>query len=70
MKLADEIDWDGLEGGYAELFPSVKGNPAKPLRMVLGALLVQKRKRLSDRALVKEIAENPYVQYFMGMTKF
>ena len=70
VKLADEIDWDGLEGGYAELFPSVNGNPAKPLRMVLGALLVQKRKGLSDRALVKEIAENPYVQYFMGMTKF
>lgn len=64
--MADKIDWEHLEEGYANLFPSEKGNPAKPLRMVLGALLAQKKK-LSDRKLVKEIEENPYVQYFMGL---
>ncbi len=38
--------------------------------MVLGALLIQKKKGLSDRKLVKEIIENPYLQYFMGMPSF
>ena len=70
IRLADKIDWEHLEEGYANLFPSEKGNPAKPLRMVLGALLVQKKKKLSDRKLVKEIEENPYVQYFMGLPRF
>ena len=49
---------------YASLFPSHRGHPAKPLRMALGALIIQKRKKLSDRPLVKEIAENPYLQDF------
>ena len=68
--LGDTFPWSALEDGYAELFPSVKGNPAKPLRMALGALLIQKQKGCSDRQLVKEIAENPYLQYFIGLQKF
>ena len=68
--LADSIKWGKWEKKYAEKFKSTKGNPAKPFRMVLGALLIQKRKGLSDRKLVKEITENPYLQYFLGMPKF
>ena len=68
--LGDTFPWSALEDGYAELFPSVKGNPAKPLRMALGALLIQKQKGCSDRQLVKEIAESPYLQYFIGLQKF
>ncbi len=52
------------------MFPSTSGHPAKPFRMALGALIIQKRKKLSDRALVAEIAENPYLQYFIGMERF
>ena len=54
--LSTRIDWSALEKLYASLFPSHRGHPAKPLRMALGALIIQKRKKLSDRALVKEIA--------------
>ena len=70
IRLAKAIPWDDLEKIYAELFPSTKGHPAKPLRMALGSLIIQKRKKLSDRALVKEIAENPYLQYFLGIERF
>ena len=38
--------------------------------MALGALIIQKRKNISDRALVKEIAENPYLQDFIGCTEY
>ena len=68
--LSTRIDWGALEKVYASLFPSHKGHPAKPLRMALGALIIQKRKKLSDRALVKEIAENPYLQYFLGIQQY
>ena len=68
--LSARIDWGALEKLYASLFPSHKGHPAKPLRMALGALIIQKRKKLSDRALVKEIAENPYLQYFLGIQQY
>lgn len=68
--LADSIDWSKWEVEYAKKFPSKKGNPSKLFQMVLGALLIQKRKGLSDRKLVKEITENPYLQYFMGMPSF
>ena len=46
------------------------GHPAKPFRMALGSLIIQKRKKLSDRGLVKEIGENPYLQYFIGCESF
>lgn len=68
--LADKIDWKSMEKKYAAMFPSQTGRPAKPLRMALGSLIIQKRKNLSDRALMKEIAENPYLQYFIGLEKY
>lgn len=39
--MADLIPWDEFEAKYAEQFPSGKGNVAKPLRMALGALIIQ-----------------------------
>lgn len=68
--LADKINWKALETPYAALFPSRRGRPAKPVRMALGACIIQKRKNLSDRELVKAIEENPYFQYFIGMSRF
>lgn len=68
--LADQINWEAMEGKYSEMFPSSTGRPAKPFRMALGALIIQKRKNLSDRKLVAEIAENPYLQYFIGCSSF
>lgn len=41
--------------------------PAKPLRMALGSLLIQKSLEFSDRELLDEITENPYMQYFIGL---
>ena len=33
IKKAETIPWDAIEERYAELFPSNRGVPAKPLRM-------------------------------------
>ena len=67
VKKAAMIPWDDIEDQYAELFTSMTGNPAKPLRMALGSLLIQKQYGYSDRELVEQIAENPYYQFFIGL---
>ena len=70
VKLADRIPWDEFEAKYARLFPSGTGNVAKPLHMALGALIIQTRFQYSDRELIDQIAENPYLQYFIGLPGF
>ena len=68
--LAERIPWDSCEELYAGMFPSNTGRPALPVRIALGSLIIKQRKHLSDRSVVKEIKENPYLQYFIGFTKF
>lgn len=70
VQLADRIPWDQIERLYAAMFPSKTGRPAIPLRMALGSLIIQQRKGLADRKLLKEIQENPYLQYFIGLESF
>ena len=38
--------------------------------MALGTLLIQKQLNCSDRELIEQIKENPYLQYFIGLKKF
>ncbi len=61
------IPWETIEAEYAKLFPSHTGMPAKPLRMTLGSLLIQKQYHYPDEELVEQIRENPYYQYFIGL---
>ena len=67
VKKAAMIPWDTIEAEYAILFPSHTGMPAKPLRMALGSLLIQKQYHYPDEELVEQIRENPYYQYFIGL---
>ena len=43
VKKAAAIPWKAIEEKYAELFPSDTGMSAKPLRMALGSLMIQKQ---------------------------
>lgn len=67
IKMADTIPWDEYEKKYRRLFKSKTGNVAKPFRMALGALIIQQKFQYSDRELVEQITENPYLQYFIGL---
>lgn len=70
-KLAAIIPWAEIEARYIEKLGNTKvGQRAYPARMGLGALLIQTRKRLSDIETVEEITENPYLQYFIGLSEF
>ena len=67
IRLAGIIPWDKYESRYASKFKRATGNVAKPFRMALGALIIQKKLGVSDCELVQEICENPYLQYFIGL---
>ena len=67
VRKAATIPWDEIEDRYAKLFPSHTGMPAKPLRVALGSLIIQKQYEYADRELVEQITENPYYQYFIGL---
>ena len=67
VKMADSVPWDVFEKKYSRLFKAKTGNVAKPVRMALGALIIQTKFQYSDRELVEQITENPYLQYFIGL---
>lgn len=59
-----------FEVKYAALLPNDTGNVAKLFRMALGALIIQTKFQYSDCELVEQIAENSYLQYFIGLLGF
>lgn len=65
--MADAIPWEIFEKKYSRCFKGKKGRVAKPLRLALGALIIQTRYQYSDRELVEQLTENPYYQYFIGL---
>jgi hypothetical protein len=67
IKKASIIPWDEIEKDYSGLFKAKTGQVAKPLRLALGALLIQIEYGYSDEETVSQIQENPYLQFFCGM---
>jgi hypothetical protein len=55
---------------YASGFDKEMGAPGKLFRMALGALIIKEKLGTSDRETVEQIQENPYLQYFIGMTSY
>ena len=66
VKKAQTIPWLEIEKRYAALFTNRKGNVAKPLRLALGACIIQAEYGFSDEETALMIQENPYLQYFCG----
>lgn len=69
-QLAAIIPWDKVEDRYAKNFKLGDGQRAFSVRVALGALIIQNRKSLTDRNVVEEISENPYMQFFLGFPGF
>ena len=66
VKKAQTIPWPEIEKRCAALFTNRKGNVAKPLRLALGACIIQAEYGYSDEETALQIQENPYLQYFCG----
>lgn len=65
--LSKLIPWNEFEETYAENFkPTRKGEKAFPVRVALGALIIQTKMKLADAEVPEMIMENPYLQFFLG----
>ena len=68
--MASLIPWSEFEEEYASIFDEEMGAPAKSFRMALGALIIKEKLGISDRETVEQIKENPYLQYFIGISSY
>ncbi len=68
--MANLIPWSEFEDEYAKNFPVEMGAPAKSFRTAIGALIIKERLGISDRETVEQIRENPYLQYFIGLSSY
>lgn len=71
VKLADIIPWWEFEDTYRKCFkPSNTGEQAFSVRVALGTLIIKTKLGISDEETVHQIAENAYLQYFLGFPRF
>ena len=67
--LNNKIDWDYFEKDFSKYY-SNNGQPAMPIRLMVGSLFLKRIYNLSDERLCEAWAMNPYMQYFCGMAHF
>jgi len=66
LRIEKLIPWEDLEVEYQKAFSPNFGRPAKDAQLVIGLLLLKHMTGLSDRDLIAEVLENPYMQAFCG----
>lgn len=65
------IDWEAIEEEYIQHFDNKDtGQDAYSSDLAFGSLYIQRRFGFTDRELVEQIAENPYLQYFLGYKEY
>ena len=69
VKLAKAIPWQTFEEAFADRY-SETGRPAKPVRLMVGLLLLKHLENLSDEIVFERWVQNPYYQLFCGMDQF
>ena len=67
--LARNLPWHEFEKEFAPFY-STHGRPAKPIRLMVGLLLLKQIEKLSDERIVEAWIRNPYYQAFCGMKHF
>lgn len=67
--LSAKIDWKYFEEDFSQYYSNT-GQPAMPIRLMVGSLMLKRIYNLSDERLVDRWVMNPYMQYFCGMAHF
>jgi len=68
--LANKVRWHVFEEAFLPLYSQDKGRPAKPIRLMVGLLMLKHIRNISDESVVEQWSENTYYQYFCGETSF
>lgn len=69
VMLANRIPWKELEQDFSGLY-SHTGTPSKPIRLMVGLLMLKQVYNLGDEPLMEEWVRDPYFQYFCGEGEF
>ena len=64
------MPWDNLAEGYWQSLSATQGRPSKDARLAIGAVIIKHKLCLSDEETVAQIQENPYLQYFVGLSGY
>lgn len=70
VELARLLPWDALASIYYRQMSAGQGAPGKDARIVIGAVILKHKMKLSDREVIEQIKENCYLQYFLGLERF
>jgi len=68
--LSNKVDWQFFDESFKELYCENNGRPAKPIRLMVGLLILKHLRNVSDENVVEQWSENVYYQYFCGETEF
>lgn len=64
--LAGQINWSSFEEAFGAHYAAGPGQPPKPIRLMVGLMMLQHMYGLSDEQVVQQWVQNPYWQYFCG----
>lgn len=67
--LSKQINWKELEDAFSVHYSNT-GTPAKPIRLMVGLLILKQLYNLGDETLIPEWIMNPYYQFFCGEVHF
>lgn len=70
VKLSQILPWDDMASIYYKSMSSDKGAPGKNARVIIGAMIIKHKEKYDDRGTIQAIQENPYMQYFLGLSSF
>jgi IS5 family transposase len=68
--LSNRVDWKLFDKEFSPLYCEDNGRPAKPIRLMVGLLILKHIRNISDESVVEQWAENLYYQYFCGQQEF
>jgi len=64
--LSSQINWAAFEEVFGSQYTDGPGQPPKPIRLMVGLMMLQHMYGLSDEQVVSQWVQNPYWQYFCG----
>lgn len=70
IALSHEIDWTVFDESFKKYYTLDNGRPGKPIRLMVGLLLLKQIENLSDENVVLQWKRNPYYQYFCGFNEY
>ena len=70
VKQAELMPWDYIDEQYSKNFSLNAGATAINSRIAFGSIYISQKAKLTDREVVEYIIENPYTQYFLGLSEY